>query len=801
MSNNLRTRNGMPFNFVNGLKVRGMDIESLIPGIEGIPEAGSKYQFAGNGSNKAFTLPVTPYNKDAVDVYVKQLYVHPDDYTLVGDTVTLTEAPPALVAGETYNVVIKVSLTTLNGYVNANRVSFEGENLDDILEKGKPLANYSNLRTYAGAATQVRITDPGIAGFFYYDATDTTSTDNGGTIIVSANGKRWKRVFDGSVNVNWFGAIGDGVTNQGNSIRMAVAATDTGQTLFVPKGTYLLNAEPGQNRCVYITKQIHFIFEEGAVFKVTQNVRYVLVVSVSGVRINGNGATIDGNYQSNYGIATFSVNAFNVEGLICQNFYPATEVPLSSGGSTAGIALFNSSGGFINSCIIKNVKGLGTPSSIGTTGDSHGATSGIVLTGTAVIYGTNTIKNCIIDNIFNENTTIPYHDEDGINTQTLNSLSIVQDNYFTRCSKRGVKMMTPGIVSGNIIISSKGINSTDSTSMYSGISVYSQDVVVRDNVIKSSEIGGSCIQGIEIGVDAVNPYKNIKVLSNSILFSETSYGEYVYGIGIHGKISGLSVQENTITMPTALTNGAAGIRYFAHVDLSTMTLTDADISFNNITNALISIRILYPMKGNISNNRIIGNTSEIAINVETVSGSVVFSESITFINNDIKLNYSGNSFTWGIRVFDTRIKDCIAIGNKFNANGAVSGGSAVGINGNHTEILSSDKRKQFYGVTPPNNNLTTSPTLIYVRGDKLINVDPKDSYPIVSWVCRYGNTLTTAPVWIPSEFEIISGPTSGRPALTTNDRGVQYLDTTLAPQGKLITWNAFNWVDSNGTIV
>lgn len=203
MSNNLRTRNGMPFNFVNGLKVRGMDIESLIPGIEGIPEAGSKYQFAGNGSNKVFTLPVSPYNKDAVDVYVKQLYVHPDDYTLVGDTVTLVEAPPAVAAGETYNVVIKVSLTTLNGYVDASRVSFEGENLDDILEKSKPLANYSQLRAYTGNATQVRITDPGTAGFFYYDPTDTTSADDGGTVIVTGS-KRWKRTYGPDINVFWF---------------------------------------------------------------------------------------------------------------------------------------------------------------------------------------------------------------------------------------------------------------------------------------------------------------------------------------------------------------------------------------------------------------------------------------------------------------------------------------------------------------------------------------------------------------------------------------------------------------------
>jgi hypothetical protein len=244
----------MPYNFVNGLKVRGMDIESLIPGIEGIPEAGSKYQFTGNGSIKSFTLPVSPYNKDAIDVYVKQLYIHPDDYTLVGDTVTLTEAPPAAVIGETYNVVIKVNLTTLTGNVDASRVSFEGENLDVILEKSKPLGNYSNLRAYAGAAAQVRITDPGVGGFFYYDSTDTTSADNGGTIIVDASGRRWKRLFNGDVNVLWFMS-----TAQFYDVKSGLASVDVtgsvqsaincvalkGGAVYFPAGNYLLNGSIG----------------------------------------------------------------------------------------------------------------------------------------------------------------------------------------------------------------------------------------------------------------------------------------------------------------------------------------------------------------------------------------------------------------------------------------------------------------------------------------------------------------------------------------------------------------------------
>lgn len=297
MSNNLRTRNGMPFNFVNGLKVRGMDIESLIPGIEGIPEAGSKYQFAGNGSNKAFTLPVTPYNKDAVDVYVKQLYVHPDDYTLVGDTVTLAEAPPALVAGETYNVVIKVSLTTLNGYVNANRVSFEGENLDDILEKGKPLANYPTLRAYEGSAVQVRITDPGITGFFYWDPADTTSVDNGGTVIVSNNGKRWKRNYDGSVNVIWFGADNKGLVDSTYAIQSAL---NVGKDVFIPYGDYVIDPLTG----VSLVSNQKITMENGAVLRCAPSdsaavYSVIKVLGVSDVLIQG--GTIVGDRTTHIG--------------------------------------------------------------------------------------------------------------------------------------------------------------------------------------------------------------------------------------------------------------------------------------------------------------------------------------------------------------------------------------------------------------------------------------------------------------------------------------------------------------------
>ncbi len=45
-------------------------------------------------------------------------------------------------------------------------------------------------------------------GNFWYNASDTTSADNGGTIIVDASGNRWYRQTEGNVSVIMFGALG-----------------------------------------------------------------------------------------------------------------------------------------------------------------------------------------------------------------------------------------------------------------------------------------------------------------------------------------------------------------------------------------------------------------------------------------------------------------------------------------------------------------------------------------------------------------------------------------------------------------
>lgn len=50
----------------------------------------------------------------------------------------------------------------------------------------------------------------GGGGSYRLDPADTTSADNGGTVIVAADGGRWKLLADGVVHARQFGAIGDG---------------------------------------------------------------------------------------------------------------------------------------------------------------------------------------------------------------------------------------------------------------------------------------------------------------------------------------------------------------------------------------------------------------------------------------------------------------------------------------------------------------------------------------------------------------------------------------------------------------
>lgn len=84
----------------------------------------------------------------------------------------------------------------------------------------------------------------GGGGNYTYDPTDTTSADNGGTVIVGLGGARWKLQYTDKVSVKQFGARGDfsTVTNTGTSDHVALQkahdSIPVGVTIWYPLGLY-----------------------------------------------------------------------------------------------------------------------------------------------------------------------------------------------------------------------------------------------------------------------------------------------------------------------------------------------------------------------------------------------------------------------------------------------------------------------------------------------------------------------------------------------------------------------------------
>ncbi|CAG7652213.1 glycosyl hydrolase family 28-related protein [Paenibacillus allorhizosphaerae] len=83
------------------------------------------------------------------------------------------------------------------------------------------------------------VTDERREGHFIYDDADTTSADNDGTIIAATLGARFKRLYDGGLNVKWFGAAGNGAADDTQPVRAALSAAK-GRELYFPAGVYHL---------------------------------------------------------------------------------------------------------------------------------------------------------------------------------------------------------------------------------------------------------------------------------------------------------------------------------------------------------------------------------------------------------------------------------------------------------------------------------------------------------------------------------------------------------------------------------
>ena len=103
-----------------------------------------------------------------------------------------------------------------------------------------------NVRVNPSANTTYYITDAGKRGNFICDPGDKITPDDSIMNLVSANGVRFKRDTEqGLVNVRWFGASGNGGTDDWYSLQKAINyvinTPSSVRTLYFPPGTYKIS--------------------------------------------------------------------------------------------------------------------------------------------------------------------------------------------------------------------------------------------------------------------------------------------------------------------------------------------------------------------------------------------------------------------------------------------------------------------------------------------------------------------------------------------------------------------------------
>lgn len=133
----------------------------------------------------------------------------------------------------------------------ASLVGFDGGTLADFfkLKAGRVVDSIADLKaldktlfTRANTFGYHDAGDEGGGAAYWCDLTDTTSADDGVSVIVAADGGRWKLVHNGTISVRQAGAKGDGTTDDTAAFAAVIAALPGGGKVVVPTGFYRITS-------------------------------------------------------------------------------------------------------------------------------------------------------------------------------------------------------------------------------------------------------------------------------------------------------------------------------------------------------------------------------------------------------------------------------------------------------------------------------------------------------------------------------------------------------------------------------
>jgi len=390
----------------------------------------------------------------------------------------------------------------------------------------------------------------------------------------------WRRQFSGSLDVRWFGAAGDGTTDDQPAIQAALDAADK-RTVSFPNGTYLMGGTGIQNALVMVTTDVSMMLEQGAtVLSHQDRTNLSMFDFTTAPKLTGTieGGTFDDNASNRSGERS-SIFKLRIlpDGIMFRgiHFTNTTEAAINfiggfanghatvrdckftgstghSGSAGGGVGNYifatNSDGGIlrVEDCTFigdPNIPDGQWPAAIHVTSSTSG-TSPITLiaTGNFVSYcGTYAHNNFLgaID---------VYRGGSGA--------SIIADNIVTNYQHAGIRMVMAngGTITGNKVQGLLETNNVASAIGYTGQRTGEPgygNVVISDNVITDSQLTGITISG------SPDPLNDVTVHHNMM-------SNVLRGITLNYPGDRILVQGNNIVSNTSVgirvTNGRAGVK-------------------------------------------------------------------------------------------------------------------------------------------------------------------------------------------------------------------------------------------------
>jgi len=225
----------------------------------------TQYPFDGNGNTRIFPIATHIISEDYVRIDIDATpFLDTTEFDIINNSIVFKTAPANLTA---IIVWVADSFESIADLGTTTNVDLVGASIGDINIIASQLEYLAGISTEIAEPIQAELATKmdGIVvdtiadlltvdtevyttalvkeelrgGIFNYDASQ-VAVNNEGTII---NG--WIRQYDGTINVKWFGAKGDGSTDDSQALQKAVdhfkdLASTTPSTLHFPASKYLI---------------------------------------------------------------------------------------------------------------------------------------------------------------------------------------------------------------------------------------------------------------------------------------------------------------------------------------------------------------------------------------------------------------------------------------------------------------------------------------------------------------------------------------------------------------------------------